>query len=89
MIAASCLVVLLIQCMVSVQWNTDEKKIQQELANEVLRFHVLANSDSEKDQEQKLRVRDAVIGVLEPILEGTKDNEESKERIIKAIMEYC
>ena len=83
MIAASCLVFLFIQCMISVQWNTDEKKMQQELANEVLRFHVLANSDSEKDQEQKLRVRDAVIEVLKPVLEGAQDNLESKERIIK------
>ena len=44
---------------------------------------MLANSDSEKDQEQKLRVRDAVIEVLKPVLEGAQDNLESKERIIK------
>lgn len=34
---------------------------QKELAEEVLRFHVLANSDSESDQALKLKVRDAVL----------------------------
>ena len=34
---------------------------QQGIADEVFRFHVLANSESEKDQRVKLKVRDAVI----------------------------
>lgn len=37
---------------------------QERLAGEVFRFHVLANSDSERDQEIKLAVRDAVIGYM-------------------------
>ena len=36
-------------------------KLQQHLAGEVLRFHVVANSDSDEDQELKLQVRDAVL----------------------------
>lgn len=35
--------------------------LQQGIAEEVLRFHVLANSDSEADQVVKYRVRDAVL----------------------------
>ncbi len=35
--------------------------LQRGIAEEVLRFHVLANSDSEEDQEVKLLVRDAVL----------------------------
>lgn len=42
-----------------------EKLIQEHLAGEVLRFHVLANSDSADDQEQKLKVRDAVLKFLD------------------------
>ena len=34
-------------------------ELQEHLAQEVLRFHVLANSDSDDDQELKLEVRDA------------------------------
>lgn len=40
-------------------------RLQQHLAGEVLRFHVLANSDSTADQELKLQVRDAVLAYLE------------------------
>lgn len=42
-----------------------QAQTQEHLAQEVLRFHVLANSDSEEDQELKLFVRDAVLAYLE------------------------
>ena len=35
--------------------------MQQGIAEEVIRFHVLANSDDETDQQVKLKVRDAVL----------------------------
>ncbi len=38
--------------------------LQKGIAEEVLRFHVLANSDSQEDQEVKLKVRDAVLEYL-------------------------
>ncbi len=34
---------------------------QQSLAQEVFRFHVIAESDSANDQKIKLKVRDAVL----------------------------
>ena len=37
--------------------------LQQGIAEEVLRFHVLANSDSREDQEMKLLVRDQAVSV--------------------------
>ena len=40
-------------------------RLQQHLAGEVLRFHVLANSDSTADQELKFQVRDAVLAYLD------------------------
>lgn len=39
----------------------EQIRLQQHLADEVLRFHVIANSDSDRDQELKLEVRDAVL----------------------------
>lgn len=39
---------------------TKRWQIQQSIAEKVLRFHVIANSDSAKDQALKLKVRDAV-----------------------------
>ena len=37
---------------------------QQALAKEVFRFHVIAESDSEKDQNIKLKVRDSVLDYM-------------------------
>ena len=48
----------------------------------LIRFHVIANSDTDEDQELKLKVRDAVIAYLQPKLENSKSIEES-ETIIK------
>lgn len=50
-------------------------QLQQHLADEVLRFHVLANSDSEEDQAQKLEVRDAVLEYLGKEMPGDLDEE--------------
>ena len=38
---------------------------QSQLAEKVVRLHVLANSDSEEDQALKLKVRDAVLACLD------------------------
>lgn len=48
---------------------------QKKLADEVFRFHVLANSDNEKDQELKLKVRDGILLYMKgSICEGKKEN---------------
>ena len=39
-------------------------ELQCGIADEVFRFHVLANSDSDEDQKVKLEVRDAVISYM-------------------------
>lgn len=43
------------------------------LRDELIRFHVVANSDSEEDQRVKLQVRDAVIDSLQKDLEQLSD----------------
>ena len=52
-------------------------EMQQHLAREVLRFHVLANSDSSEDQELKLEVRDAVLQYLGQEMPDHMDVEET------------
>ena len=44
----------------------------------VLRLHVLANSDSPRDQELKLQVRDAVLAVTDPLLRDAVTREEAE-----------
>lgn len=46
---------------------------QKSLAQEVLRFHVLANSDSRQDQELKLMVKDAVVEYMQLNLANETD----------------
>ena len=49
----------------------------QALRNDILRLHVVANSDSEEDQAVKLRVRDAVLAALEEGIEKVTDPKEA------------
>lgn len=44
----------------------------------VLRLHVLANSDSEEDQELKLAVRDALLTVGEGMFDACRSREEAQ-----------
>ncbi len=64
-----------------------EAMLQQSIAGEVIRFHILANSDSEEDQELKLTVRDEVLLYLEALLEGSEGVEDSRQRIRKSLEE--
>lgn len=51
---------------------------RQCLNEELIRLHVVANSDSREDQEVKLQVRDAVIESLEADLKSLGDVEQAK-----------
>ncbi|MGN0414306.1 MAG: stage II sporulation protein R [Agathobacter sp.] len=64
--------------------------LQPQIAQKILRFHILANSDSEEDQKVKKKVRDAVGQMLEPKLaasEGLSDTERIVEENMDAIVE--
>lgn len=54
---------------------------RQELSDKIIRLHVLANSDSDEDQELKLRVRDEILDELDGILIGEKSKAEAVEII--------
>lgn len=53
-----------------------------ELYDSVIRFHVIANSDTEEDQALKLKVRDAVIGQYSNKLSGYSSKEEAESEMI-------
>lgn len=54
----------------------------EEVKDTLIRFHVIANSDTDKDQELKLKVRDKVIEYLYPYLKDSNSLDESR-KIIK------
>ncbi len=51
----------------------------EDISGKLIRFHVIANSDSEKDQNLKLKVRDKVLEYVQPLLKDSKNIEESRE----------
>ena len=54
---------------------SSEKHIEESL----VRLHILANSDSELDQQLKLRVRDAVLASSDELFEPYSSSEEAEE----------
>lgn len=57
---------------------------QDALADQVVRLHVVANSDSPEDQALKLQVRDAVLACSQPLLEGL-DRERAIEMLTREL----
>lgn len=53
----------------------------ERLTENVVRLHVVANSDSEEDQALKLQARDAIQAYLAPILRGASSSEEARNRM--------
>lgn len=63
--------------------DIDSENLQKSISGKLIRFHVIANSDSEEDQNLKLKVRDKVLEFIAPKLKDSKSIEESREIIIK------
>ena len=57
-----------------------------EIPNNVFRFHILANSDTEEDQTLKLKVRDKVLERTK-ILFDTANSKSDAEEFVKANLE--
>ena len=54
--------------------------ISHDLSNSVLRLHVLANSNSDEDQELKYKVRDSIINYMNSLSENITTKEEALEQ---------
>lgn len=54
---------------------------RETLEKELVRLHVVGASNSEHDQAVKLSVRDAVLELVEPMLEGIEDAQDAKQYI--------
>ncbi|MBQ3584093.1 MAG: stage II sporulation protein R [Lachnospiraceae bacterium] len=62
--------------------NTEMAEIQAGIAEKIIRFHVIANSDSSKDQALKLQVKEAVVNYTKSILENSKSIQESESILL-------
>ena len=76
---AALLGLLLTGSVMRIGQTTDKvQEVQKSLAGEVFRFHVLANSDSQEDQELKLKVKNSVIAYIKKELPDAKNAKETK-----------
>ena len=60
-----------------------------DLRGRVLRLHILANSDSEADQNVKLKVRDAVVKECAGLLDGAKNADDAAAIAKARLNEVC
>lgn len=60
---------------------TDDEELQKDIAEKILRFHVIANSNLDEDQALKLKVKDAVVDYIAPYLTETMSLDETKSVI--------
>ena len=57
--------------------------LQQQIATQVLRFHIRANSDTVADQQNKLRIKQSLLEWLTPILSENTSKSETIQCIRK------
>ena len=62
------------------QWTADEEGMINEYEG-IIRFHVIANSDSDEDQELKFKVRNRVLAKVQNALEGSQGAAQTREYI--------
>lgn len=62
--------------------ENEEERIQKSIASHIIRLHVVANSDSEKDQQLKISVKDKIVAGLQEKLKDA-DNLNDARTIIR------
>lgn len=61
------------------------EEVQSHIAKEIIRFHVIANSDSIEDQALKMLVKNALVQDLSPLLNATNTIDEARSVLISNI----
>lgn len=67
------------QAEVSSTYNTNE--LQGSLAKKIIRFHVIADNDTDASQQLKIKVKNETLKYMETLLTGTKDLDTTKDII--------
>lgn len=69
----------------AILWGFNAAGQQVSLSEKLIRFHVVADSDSERDQKAKLMVRDAVLKELDGILQDVSARDEAFDLLEKKL----
>ena len=78
----SVIVFLVFLLFINVLYIRGEVEALEKRGENLIRFHVMANSDSPEDQELKLKVRDKVIDAMSGDLEISKNADETRDILI-------
>lgn len=62
-------------------WGAWSAQRQDALAQKMIRLHVIANSDSQRDQTLKLAVRDRVLDYATGVLQRSADMKDARRRL--------
>lgn len=85
-LAVLLIMVIVISLMVGyyrVNYTGNLDAVTEGIADSIIRFHVRANSDSEEDQEVKLKVKQAVVDYIEPLLADSESIDESRNILME------
>lgn len=77
LLSLGCLLLAMLLTLTQVQKG--QEALADKLSPSLLRFHILANSDSGRDQEVKLKVRSLLLDYMQKQLDGDADKEETVE----------
>lgn len=69
--------------------EVEGEKRQQRIAKEIIRLHVIANSDSKEDQSLKLKIKEKVVVYLRKAMGEAETVEEAREKIREKLPEIC
>ena len=68
---------------VIIAWHMQEiRESQLHIAEQVIRFHIRANSDTKEDQAEKMLVKKQVVEYLQPLMEQANTIEEGREILL-------
>lgn len=59
--------------------TTTNSEIVEDISQKLIRFHVIANSDTKEDQALKLQVRDKILAYVSPLLKESSSLQQSRE----------
>ena len=85
LIAVMLAVILIFVSVLFIELNAYTEDLNKGLSDNLIRLHVIANSDAPEDQELKRNVRDAVLDYVRNELEDSKDIEKTKAIISSKI----
>lgn len=83
MVKISLILIMVALVTTALIFSAYSEKVNKGLADNLVRLHVIANSDSPEDQSLKRDVRDAILNYMQGELKNSKDIEQTKYIINK------